>query len=101
MNYRIEDNIPLDKFEVSYRQLLRACQDKQLLYANKEPVDPHYLVYDNDEMEEDDDGSEMDELMSDYYLQNAAGEADGEQERPRLKLKINLGSPSKKAKHGT
>ena len=86
---------------MDYQQLVRACEQGQLYYTNKEPVDANCYSYENGGREsvplgEEDEVSD-EELMGEYYGgSNSAGENGNDQDRPRLKLKINLaGSPKK------
>lgn len=105
--FRVECGSPLEKFALDYQQLVQACEQGHLYYINKDPVDPNYFTYDNDGgdsasvvLAEDDEGSD-DELMGEYFRNtNGTTENGNEQDRPRLKLKINLGGSPKKNSDG-
>uniref|UniRef100_A0AC34RRH3 Uncharacterized protein n=1 Tax=Panagrolaimus sp. JU765 TaxID=591449 RepID=A0AC34RRH3_9BILA len=107
LHVMVECGSPLEKFALDYQQLVQACEQGHLYYINKDPVDPNYFTYDNDGgdsasvvLAEDDEGSD-DELMGEYFRNtNGTTENGNEQDRPRLKLKINLGGSPKKNSDG-
>lgn len=105
--FRVDSGSPLEKFDMDYRQLIRLCEQGQLSYTNKDPVDSNCYSYENGyrdstsvAMQDDEDGSD-DELIGEYYgVSNNDGENVNGQDRPGIKLKINLGQSPKKVNDG-
>uniref|UniRef100_A0A7E4V3A7 BTB domain-containing protein n=1 Tax=Panagrellus redivivus TaxID=6233 RepID=A0A7E4V3A7_PANRE len=95
LHFMYEEGVLLGKFEPDYAMLLQACQRGELFYCdNKQQVDPQYLYENtNDDdalgnLDGNDEASDVDDMMSELLEEPM--------ERPKLKLKINLGAGSPK-----